>query len=274
MNLAAAYDILELTGPATIEDVSESFRRLLKEYHPDRNIDRSEWSHQMTVQLNEAYEVAVTHLQNEEPVSQRVATATPEEPEFDPWQDADVEYGFSVGLQTRMATLFDLLVDQVFAFYTYGLNNAYLRTEGTLRYRYRTIQRRLKEVLTEVRGCREWPASRRQRAQVDAVALFGAGFYENILIKTPPTAVLSEHERKAYALYRTGADSLDQAIKSALFGPQFNGHGVGHSSPRNICERSFLNLMAHYSKSIFVAEALIKMYLLRGYDALSKHVLT
>ena len=272
MNLAVAYDILGLEEKATIEDVSVSFRRLLKRYHPDRNIDRSEWSHAMTVRLNEAYEVAITHLQNTAgSVNGKVAHEEPA-PTVDRWQDTEEEFGFSIALQTRMANLFDLLLDQVFAYYTYGLDNLYLRAEGTRRYRYRTTVRHLKSLIGEVRACLDWPGSSRQRMQVDAVVRFGTGFYENMLIKTRNHTVFFGDEQKAYQLYRTGAESLDQAIKVALFGKQFNGHG-GYASPRSTCEQNLVLLFAQYPKSSFVAEALIKMYLLQGFDALCEHVL-
>lgn len=274
MNLSVAYDILELKRPATIEDVSVSFRRLLKQYHPDRNVDRSEWSHAMTVRLNEAYEVAISHLRTTkgDRGAVLVQEMVREEPEFDPWQDKEEDSGYSVALHTRMGTLFDLLLDQIFAYYTYGLDNLYLRNEGTLRYRYRTTVRRLKALIPEVRSCLEWPGSARQKKQVEAVVLFGTGFYENTLIKARNHAVLPSDERKAYQLYRTGAEALDQAVKVSLFGRQFNGHG-GHSSSRSVCEQSFMLLVAQYPKSQFIAEALIKMYLLQGYDALCEHVL-
>lgn len=281
MNLSAAYDILELQRPATIEDVSVSFRRLLKQYHPDRNIDRSEWSHAMTVRLNEAYEVAITHLKEnngtdparEEPPDSPVDLRQGEfDFDFDPWQDAEEDSGYSVSLHARMGSLFDLLLDQVYAYYTYGLDNLYLRSEGTLRYRYRTTVRRLNALITDLRACLDWPGSARQRVQVKAVVTFATGFYENALIKAQDHAVLGGEERKAYRLYRSGAEALDQAIKRALFGRHFNGHG-GHSSPRSVCEQSLVLLMAQYPKSRFIAEALIKMYLLQGYDALVEHVL-
>lgn len=275
MKLSAAYDILELQGSATIEDVSVSFRRLLKQYHPDRNVDRSEWSHAMTVRLNEAYEVATTYLRRVDDTaftkSSQTATAEREDP-FDFWQDQEEDSGYSVALHTRMGTLFDLLVDQIFAYYTYGLDNLYLRSEGTLRYRYRTTVRRLKAIIADIQECLEWPGSIRQRKQVEAVISFATGFYENALIKPRNHAVLAGDERKAYQLYRSGSEALDQVIKIALFGRQFNGHG-GVSSPRGISEQSFVLLIAQYPKSVFIAEALIKMYLLEGYDALSTHVL-
>lgn len=286
MNLSAAYDILELQRPATIEDVSVSFRRLLKQYHPDRNIHRSEWSHAMTIRLNEAYEVAITHLRENNGTERDEAVVAEKSPradrgdirqgefdfDFEPWQDAEADTGYSVALHTRMGTLFDLLLDQVYAYYTYGLDNLYLRNEGTLRYRYRATLRRLNTLITDIRLCLEWPAGARQKQQVEAVVTFATGFYENALIKPKNHAVLSGEERKAYRLYRAGAEALDQAIKRALFGSHFGGHG-GYSSPRSVCEQSLVLLLAQYPKSAFVAEALIKMFLLQGYDALVEHVL-
>ena len=203
MDVAEAYKFLELDEYASVEDVSASFRRLLKEYHPDRNGDRGEWSHRMTVLLTEAYAAVTAHLRAEpDPIPE------PEEPAPD-----ERDAGYSVTMQMRIAELYDVLLDQVFAYYNHGMNNIYLRQEGTMRYRFRTTVRQTASLIDELRETQEWPGSPLQYRQLTAIHDFAAAFYENMLIKPKEHQIYSGEEQKAARLYRQGSDALDHAIR-------------------------------------------------------------
>ncbi|MFW5694025.1 MAG: J domain-containing protein [Alkalispirochaeta sp.] len=274
MDIGAAFQILELPAGATLEDVSVSFRRLLKLYHPDRNLDRSEWSHRKTVQLTQAYEAASDYLRACPP-NPGTATATQtdtgprkaEEPEYTaPAGEQGPSVGYSVSLQLRLAGEFDLLLDQLYAYYSFGLDNVHLRTEGSLRYRYRNTLRRLHKVVAGLQELLQWPGSSVQYEQVEVVHRFAAAFYENMLIKAQEHHVPTGDERKAYRLYRQGAEMLDTAIKTRLF-DEFSKDGSSSSS-RSLSERSLMLLMAQYPRSRYTAETLIKYYLLEAFGRL------
>jgi DnaJ-domain-containing protein 1 len=51
------YANLELAPGASFKEIKKSYKRLLKQYHPDKyhNDDRSEYAQQITQRLNEAY---------------------------------------------------------------------------------------------------------------------------------------------------------------------------------------------------------------------------
>ena len=56
------YEILELTPDCSLEDIKNSYRRLCKIYHPDRNPDDNE----RFIEINKAYETLVNEdLRNE-----------------------------------------------------------------------------------------------------------------------------------------------------------------------------------------------------------------
>lgn len=256
MDVAEAYDFLQLDRYASVEDVSASFRRLLKEYHPDRNVDRGEWSHRMTVQLTEAYAAVTEYLRS---------VPTEESPPVDdePGRDA----GYSVTMQIRIADLYDALLDQIFVFYNHGMDNIYLRQEGTLRYRFRSTVRQLAEVIAALQQTKEWPGSALQYRQLTAIHDFAAAFYENMLIKPKPHQVYSGLEQKAVRLYRQGADALDRAIRVGLLESRVDG-GVGSPGGRDQAERAFMTILASFPKSSYVPETLIKLYLLRAFSTL------
>jgi hypothetical protein len=275
MDIGAAFRILELPSGATLEDVSVSFRRLLKMYHPDRNLDRSEWSHRKTVQLTQAYEAASDYLRACPPepdtaTATQTETAPPEEEPADRFTAGGTtprsSEGYSVSLQLRLAGEFDMLLDQLYAYYSYGLDNVHLRMEGSLRYRYRNTLRRLHKVVAGLQELLQWPGSSSQYGQVEVVHRFAAAFYENMLIKPQEHHVPTGDERKAYRLYRQGSEMLDTAIKARLF-DEFARDGSSPSS-RSLAERSLMLLMAQYPRSRYTAETLIKYYLLEAFGVL------
>jgi hypothetical protein len=258
MDVAEAYKFLKLDEYASVEDVSASFRRLLKEYHPDRNGDRGEWSHRMTVLLTEAYAAVTAHLRTE-----------PDQPmpERDEPTREDRDAGYSVTMQMRIAELYDGLLDQVFAYYTNGMDNIYLRQEGTMRYRFRTTVRQTAVLIDALRETQEWPGSSLQYRQLTAIHDFAAAFYENMLIKPKEHQIYSGEEQKAVRLYRQGSDALDQAIREGLLETRLER---GRVSPggSNTAERAFLLVLANFPASAYIPETLIKMYLFRSFTAL------
>ncbi len=42
---------MRISLPITLTDLEASYRHLIKQYHPDRNQDRLQWSHEMTLRL-------------------------------------------------------------------------------------------------------------------------------------------------------------------------------------------------------------------------------
>lgn len=291
MTVAAAFQLLELSENATLRDVSVSFRRLLKVYHPDRNSDRREWSHQQTVLLNEAYEAATHYLR-----TARVTTpldgdrvARGDGPVREDGVEPDGSYDrsnssagaqsdtnstaytgtdplYSVTFQMQLATLYDMLLDQVFAYYSFGLNNIHLRTEGTFRYRFRMIMKHLKNVVESFQELRQWSGSELQRHHAEVLHRFATGFYENLLIKPHRHQVLAGDEHKAYLLYRQGAKSLDDAIQIRLFQGQLKKRTS--ITERSTSERSFMTILADYPRTEYIAETLIKLYLLESFKRL------
>ncbi|HKL22193.1 MAG TPA: J domain-containing protein [Tichowtungia sp.] len=258
MDVAEAYEFLKLDEYASVEDVSASFRRLLKEYHPDRNGDRGEWSHRMTVRLTEAYAAVTAHLRTE-------PAAPITEPDQPPPDERDA--GYSVTMQLRIAELYDVLLDQVFAYYNHGMHNIYLRQEGTMRYRFRSTVRQTAELIDALRETQEWPGSSLQYRQLTAIHDFTAAFYENMLIKPKDHQIYSGEEQKAVRLYQQGSDALDRAIREGLLESRIES---GRVSPggRSAAERAFLLVLANFPASVYVPETLIKMYLFRSFSAL------
>ena len=280
MDINAAFSILELSEDATIEEVDLSFRRLLKIYHPDRNLERTTWSHEKTVELNAAHAVAIEYLRNganaatiddttrASGFSARPKGYAADDPLYaERRTNPEVDPQYSVALQLRLASEYDRLLDQVFSFYSFGLENVHRRTEGSFRYRYRTIFKSLANVLVQFQELRTCNGSRIQRHQIQVVHSFAAAFYENLLIKPANHQVPSGNEYKAYRLYRQGAETLDGAIRSRLFGGQFGGDEQ-YPTALSTCGRALALVVTRYPRTQYTAETLIKLYLLETFSDL------
>lgn len=260
MNVTAAFQFLQLHEQASIEEASASYRRLLKEYHPDRNSDRSEWSHKMTVRLTEAYSAVTAYIQNTP-----VESPTQQESETEP------DSGYSLAMQTRIAKLYDVLLDVLHSYYTYGLDNVYLRQEGTLRHRYRSLLRKLSQTVAELQVTQNWPGSALQHRQAKAIHDFAGALYESMLIKPREQDSFTGDAHKVQMLYRQGSQALDTAIQRGILELQTE-NGIITPSARNQAEKSFMLILAGFPRSAHVPETLIKLYLLRAFSGLCEHL--
>lgn len=59
MSIPEAARLLGLSGSATMIEIRQRYHTLLKEWHPDVSAHNQEESHEMVIQLNEAYALLV-----------------------------------------------------------------------------------------------------------------------------------------------------------------------------------------------------------------------
>lgn len=263
MNVSSAFKFLNLSETASQAEANARYRRLLKEYHPDRNTHRSEWSHTMTVRLTEAYDAVSSYISS--------IRADEAEPHVDHSDSRDAagepDSGYSITMQARIGNLYDQLLNHVHDYYSGGMNNVHLRQEGTMRHRFRALLRRLANTVEDLHLTMEWPGSSLQHSQVNAIHDFAAAFYENMLIKPRQPETLTRDEAKSQTLYRNGSLSMDNAIRKGILELE-QKNGLITPGSRHQAEQSFMLLLSGYPRSIFVADTLIKLYLLKAFSAL------
>jgi curved DNA-binding protein CbpA len=215
MKVSAAYEILQLEQSASAEEINASYRRLLMEYHPDRNVDRADWSHQMTIRLTEAYEAVLTYIESLE-ASEALRKAAEEEQLRGSEAEEEADSGYSLGTQAQIAGLYDQILDQIHSYYNEGMDKIYLRQEGSMRQRYRAVLRRLTHIIERLAMAAEMPGSNIQHKQINAIGGFCQAFYESMLIKPKEHTVFAGADAKSQKLYRLGSASLDRAIYRGL----------------------------------------------------------
>lgn len=264
MNVNAAFEILQLSQGASPEEVNASYRRLLKEYHPDRNAERSDWSHQMTIRLTEAYEAIGEYLAELERSSSR-------QQKKEQTGSDEPDSGYSLATQGRIAGIYEELLAQIDRYYREGMHKIYLRQEGSMRQHYRAVLRHLQNIIQSLALASEMPGSSIQHQQITSIREFTQAFYENLLIKPKEHEVLAGEHAKAQSLYHSGSSALDQAIFRGLLKLQ-QQDGIITPGERSRAEQNLMYVLSNYPRSIYVPEALIKLYLLKCLSALCDEI--
>ncbi len=169
MDASQAFFLLELSPGATSEELETSFRRLVMKYHPDRNADRLEWSHRMTVLLMEAHETASRRIAEE--AYERAAAAEKRR------LAADLRF---------FAEAFDAarggVLEALYTYYAYGLENIPLRSEGNLRLRFTTAKNTLRKGLGIFASLESRPAPPDLKTRAALYQAFGGAFQQNMNI--------------------------------------------------------------------------------------------
>jgi len=301
MTVAAAFEILNLQPNASARDLVLAYRRLVKRYHPDYNATRQTWSTEKMTQLNLAYETAreVIASRDERQQGRPGASASDggdtaagyrnsagttfeerEEQRRAAFEHARWAGGrAALGVSPQFARLFDkpwdLIVDGVYVFYQYGLENVHLRNEGVHRFRYRRALKNLKDGIAALEPLEEDIVTEADATRLAAANGFSKAFLQNMLIEKYyiPTRVKSE--LKAYKHYHNGSRHLDHAIKDRFCSQLSRTRDIPASAGiLELVQHELITVIAKYTDSTWVPESMIKMHLLDRFNAVMEAKLT
>lgn len=255
MELERALKLLKLTPNCTVQRLNESFRKLAKIYHPDSNRGREEWAHRTMTELNLAYELVLDFIttpkggiEDQKPVSAKKQSA-----------------------RTRYQILFirsmNKVLDGIYTYYQYGLENVRLRYEGVRRFRFRDSVRDLQDGIDDLERLRELPKTGGAAGRLQLFTDFSKAFLQNVLIDNYTAPQGEPVELIAYRHFRNGSSHLDYAIKDALFGDQLIQVRSGtYAEKLKVSREEFMIVVSRYYSSSCVSEAMVKMYLLEVFS--------
>jgi hypothetical protein len=172
---------------------------------------------------------------------------------------------------TRYQTLFircmNRVLDGVYTYYQYGLENVKLRYEGVRRFRFRDSIRDLQEGIESLEALKSYPKSEGASGRLQLFTDFSKAFLQSALIDNYIPPVGEPSERVAYRHFRNGSAHLDYAIKDALFGDQLIQVRSGSYGEKLRMSREELMLVvSRYYNSGCFSEAMIKIYLLEVFS--------
>ena len=254
MELDRALRLLKLSPPCTLEKLNESFRKLAKIYHPDSNRGREEWAHRTMTELNLAYERVLDYLtmpqggiSEEKPPSAK--------------ERAKTQYQILFSRSIRR------VLDGIYTYYQYGLENVRLRYEGVRKFRFRDSVRDMRNGIDNLESLQALPKSDSAVGRLQLFIDFSKAFLQNMLIYNYTAPIGDSSEQLAYRHFRSGSSHLDYAIKDAFFGdelvPVRNG---SYTQKMKLCRHELMVVVSKYYNSGCVSEALLKIYLLEVFS--------
>jgi curved DNA-binding protein CbpA len=257
MELDRALRLLKLPSQYTLEKLNESFRKLAKIYHPDSNRGKEEWAHRTMTELNLAYEKVLDHLtmpkggiREEKPPSSKERVRT--------------QYQILFSRSIRR------ILDGIYTYYQYGLENVRLRYEGVRKFRFRDSVRDMQDGIDSLENLQKLPKSDSATGRLQLFTDFSKAFLQNMLIDNYTAPLGQPVEQIAYRHFRNGSSHLDYAIKDAFFGDELVPVRSGsYTQKMKLCRHELMVVVSRYYNSGCVSEALLKIYLL---EVLSKVV--
>jgi hypothetical protein len=249
MEIKKALTILGLTVAPTLADLNYRFRKLAKKYHPDSNPENGEWAHAKMTNINLAYETVLEYIaaapRGGRAGEERIESARERE-------------------RRRVFVSFNHVMNQmldgVYLFYQYGLENPHMRKSGVKRFRYSDAIKAVKKGITRLEDLEK---SEFFSEDLMGFVSFSKAFLQNMLMERFYVPSSDRVENLAYRHYREGAELLDSAIKRVFFGDLLPDSRRGSVS--QYVEMSGIELMTvltKYPSTGWVAEAVMKVYLL------------
>lgn len=276
MTVDTAYSILSLPHNATARDLVLAYRRLVKRYHPDYNVDRQAWSTEKMTGINLAYETVRAVLSAGEEAARERRRRADSEPgtTFEEREAARPRPARpdAPTVTPQFARLFDkpwqFFVDGLYVYYQYGLENVHMRREGVHRFRYRQAVKSVKDGIAGLDPLDEDTITEADIARLAAARGFSRAFLQNMLIEKYYIPSRAGPELKAYNHYNAGSRHLDQAIKRRFCRELRLPHDppVG-SGMLQVVQHELITVIAKYTDSTWVAESMIKMHLLDRFNA-------
>jgi len=258
MELDRALRLLKLPPQCTLPKLNESFRKLAKIYHPDSNRGKEEWAHRTMTELNLAYEKVLDHLtmpkggiREEKPPSSKERVRT--------------QYQILFSRSIRH------ILDGIYTYYQYGLENVRLRYEGVKKFRFRDSVRDMQDGIDSLENLQTLPKSEGATGRLQLFTDFSKAFLQNMLIDNYTAPLGQPIEQIAYRHFRSGSSHLDYAIKDAFFGDELVPVRSGsYTQKMKLSRRELMVVVSKYYNSGCVSEALLKIYLLEVFSKVAQ----
>jgi hypothetical protein len=272
MTVDAAYTFLQLPSDADESALTASYRRLVKDYHPDLNAHRPAWSNEMMFLLNEALRIAREYQKNRKAASAEIRPAdvrpapgparAPAAAAAGPAADNSFQAGFGF--------VADGILQGIHTYYNYGLENIHLRMEGTRKFRYRSSVKRLRDGIGKLDALLGTPGPADVVESTRLFREFSKAFLQNMLIGKFFVADGRPANHKSWQHYWRGSEVLDHAIKCAFFEAEFAVSSRVESLA--LCEHEFMIILTKFSDGGWLHEALIKLCLLEIFLRFTAHL--
>jgi hypothetical protein len=248
-----AIEFFKISDTASLRELNQAYRRAAKKFHPDNNPERIEWAHDAMAKVNAAYDSAVEYLS-----ALRYA-------EIQRYLDGEIKK------HEEFSRVFDYIadgiLDGVFTYYQYGLENPYARQSGTPRLRYRRALQRISTGIEQLR--RIGAPNELDTETLELFRSFAEAFYECMRIDRAAGTPARADERNALNHYLAGSRTMDGAIRKSFFAEVFTKPRE-FAAPQNLAVSlsEFMTVVTKHSTSSWITETALKLCLLDAFQRL------
>ncbi len=240
MEIKEAFKILGINEDSNLAELNLTFRKLAKKYHPDFNKSREEWANERMTRLNLAYETALQYL------------TSPDKSSY--------KSGNFLKYYNRAK---DLILEGIFIFYKYGLDNVHLRREGVRRIRYSDSRRYMEKgikLLKDIFSSTDNPVHvewSKTLLDFSTAFLKYMGSYRFFR----PSG--NSYEDRAYWHFHEGSRLLDDVIKQVLFGDMLPLYSRGGFYKKlRLSYEEFMIVLNDFSESSWTGDTIFRVYLI------------
>lgn len=254
MELDKALNLLGLTLNSTLKELNSTFRKLAKRYHPDFNRENESWAHRMMTELNLAYEAALDYI-------------TSSRDSYKHTQHTKFKRTFLGEFNKAI----NRILEGIYVYYQYGLENVHLRKMGVRKIRYKDSLKCLKNGIISLEEINTPPIANTENKPLDIFTDFSKAFFQNMLIEKYYIPSDSAFENNAYKHYYNGSTLLDYAIKEIFFGDMLIRNREGPFYKKlSISYEEFMIILTKYYMSSWIPETILKIYLLEVFTKVIK----
>lgn len=242
-----ALKLFNLPDTANLRDLNAAYRRVVRKYHPDYNPERTEWAHEAMIKINAAYDSALEHL-----AALR-------------YEEVEKRLDHEIRAHDRFTDIFlsvaNSVLEGIFIYYQYGLENPFAREHGVPRFRYRLALKKIAAGIGQLE--RLTSPNSVDTETLETFCSFAIAFLQCMRLNRTHDPSRSREETIAYRHYRNGSQMLDETIRVLLFRDELAPTGrraAPHSLP--VAQAAFMKVLTEHAGSSWVTEAAIKSYLL------------
>jgi hypothetical protein len=255
MHIDKALKLLGLSSNPSLPNLLAAYRKRAKKYHPDLHPNQQEKAHRVMVLLNNAYKMVLKTYCIEEPFPE-------EEIGIERVQESE-----KTVLTEEFSRIFNkhlhVLFEGILTYYQYGLENVYLRTEGTRRIRYRRALQQMHKGLTGMLRTKNSAISKDDIELYKTFTAFSKTFFHMAQSNKKYDPTLKRNEAKPYKHYTKGSRLLDIELKNEFFRPYFND--TKETTNTTVINHELMTVITKYAVSEWAGEAVIKLFLLDQY---------
>jgi hypothetical protein len=247
----SALKLFKVSSASSLRELNRAYRRLVRKYHPDYNPARLDWAHDAMVRINAAYDVAVAYLSSVQ------------------YEEVQAHLDREIQAHDEFSSVFTIVanrvLDGIFTYYQYGLDNPHQRQSGTPRTRYRRAVRGITAAFDQLE--RLQVPNKVDGQTLDTFATFTRTFLKCMQLGRTYVPSSSRLETLAYRRYYEGTRALDASIRRGFFRDQLSPHReLASPQALTVSLHEFMAVVTNYGASTWITETALRLRLLDAFQ--------